>query len=168
MGTLIDTIARSELLAVLGLLALVGTVPSVCAYRVLGIFPIPASSHNVMFEATMQALADSGHEVVDLSPFPLKQPRANYTDVDLSKELPTYVNSMKFTEMVDFDLMGLFDLLDRNTGPGLCRKVFQTKQFQDIMSGAYGKFDVVFTEICGSDCWGLRTSKIGFLVQNYA
>ncbi|XP_034250265.1 LOW QUALITY PROTEIN: uncharacterized protein LOC117650772 [Thrips palmi] len=38
--------------------------------------------------------------------------------------------------------------------------VFQTKQFQDIMSGAYGKFDVVFTEICGSDCWAVVAHKL--------
>ncbi|XP_034242083.1 UDP-glucuronosyltransferase 2B15-like isoform X2 [Thrips palmi] len=150
----------NTLFAVLGWLAVSPAVPSAEAYRILGIFPVQSRSHNIMFKATMQALVDSGHEVVDLSPFPLKTPRANYTDVDISAELPSMVNSMTFNDMSDLSRKGLFDMIRDRGGANLCRKVFEMKQFQDIIRGAYGKFDVVFTEICCSDCWTVVAHKL--------
>ncbi|XP_034242084.1 UDP-glucuronosyltransferase 2B15-like isoform X3 [Thrips palmi] len=155
----------NTLFAVLGWLAVSPAVPSAEAYRILGIFPVQSRSHNIMFKATMQALVDSGHEVVDLSPFPLKTPRANYTDVDISAELPSMVNSMTFNDMSDLSRKGLFDMIRDRGGANLCRKVFEMKQFQDIIRGAYGKFDVVFTEICCSDCWTVVAHKLQWWLQ---
>ncbi|XP_034255447.1 UDP-glucuronosyltransferase 2B15-like [Thrips palmi] len=142
------------------LLVAVAVAPPADALRILGIFPIQARSHNIMFKGTLHALVDSGHEVVDLSPYPLKTPRSNYTDVDLSKVLPSLVNTMNFEELTALTRVGLYDLIRQNVGAELCRKVFQTKQFQDIMSGAYGKFDVVFTEIVGTDCFSVVAHKM--------
>lgn len=35
-----------------------------------------------------------------------------------------------------------------------------TKHFQNLMNGVHGKFDVVFTEIFGSDCWAVVAHKM--------
>ncbi|KAJ1521692.1 hypothetical protein ONE63_003335 [Megalurothrips usitatus] len=148
------------LLRTLALLAAVAAVPEAAAFRVLGFFPFNAPSHNIMLKATMEALADYGHEVVMLSPFPLKKPRANYTDLDISKELPSLANTLTFEEMTALRQPGIMRLIVELGGAHFCRAVFQMQHFRDIMSGKHGKFDVVFTEICNSDCWTAVAHKL--------
>lgn len=113
----------------------------------------------------MEALADRGHEVVNLSPFPQKKPRANYTDLDLSSEFPSLVNKLTYDQMANPDTslmskLSVIGVIAEIAGADLCRKVFANKHFQDIMNGAHGKFDVVFTEIFGSDCWAAVAHKM--------
>ncbi|XP_034253455.1 UDP-glucuronosyltransferase 2B15-like [Thrips palmi] len=146
-------------MAALLLLAAVA-LPVADSYRVLGFFPFNGRSHNIMFKALMEVLADNGHEVVQFSPFPQKTPRANYTDVDLSKEFPSLVNSLTFEQMTSFSRFKIVELINNFAGPDLCRRVFETQHFKDVMSGKYGKFDVVFTEIFGSDCWSVVAYKL--------
>lgn len=50
-------------------------------YRILGVFPFSAKSHNIVFEALMKGLAQHGHQVDVVSHFPLKSPVENYTDI---------------------------------------------------------------------------------------
>lgn len=101
----------------------------------------------------MEVLADHGHEVVMFSPFPQKQPRANYTDVDLSDHFPSMVNTLTYDQMTSFSRFRNVNLIADMAGADMCRAVFATRQFQDLMAGAYGRFDIVLTEIFGSDCW---------------
>ncbi|KAJ1532204.1 hypothetical protein ONE63_000824 [Megalurothrips usitatus] len=134
--------------------------PAADAYRVLGMFPFNGRSHNIMFKATMEALADRGHQVVQFSPFPQKKPRANYTDVDLSGQFPSLVNTLTFEQMTSFERFHIVELISSFSGPELCRAVFASQDFRDVMDGKYGKFDVVFTEIFGSDCWTVVAHKL--------
>ncbi|KAJ1521690.1 hypothetical protein ONE63_003333 [Megalurothrips usitatus] len=150
----------ASLLRTLALLAAVAAVPEAAAFRVLGFFPFNAPSHNIMLKATMEALADYGHEVVVLSPFPLKKPRANYTDLDISKELPSLANTLTFEELTSLNQAGTIRLMAELGGAHFCRAVFQMQHFRDIMSGKHGKFDVVFTEICHGDCWAAVAYKL--------
>ncbi|KAJ1529978.1 hypothetical protein ONE63_006706 [Megalurothrips usitatus] len=134
--------------------------PEAAAFRVLGFFPFNAPSHNSMFKATMEALADHGHEVVMLSPFPQKKMRANYTDLDVSSELPSIANKFTFEDMVSMKSTGMIDLIVEYAGADFCRAVFLTQHFRDIMAGKHGKFDIVFTEIINSDCWAAVAYKL--------
>lgn len=74
----------------------------------------------------MEALAERGHEVVNLSPFPLKRPRANYTDLDLSTEFPSLVNALTYEQMANPDTsnLGILNVVRDLAGANLCRKVF--------------------------------------------
>lgn len=108
----------------------------------------------------MESLADRGHQVVQLSPFPQKTPRANYTDLDLSRDFPSLVNSLSYDQMTSVSKYTIIRLIGQMAGAELCRSVFQTQHFRDIMSGKHGKFDVVFTEIFGSDCWTAVAYKL--------
>lgn len=49
--------------------------------KVLGIVPFISKSHFAIGHAIVKSLHDAGHEVTILSPFPLKKPIANYTDI---------------------------------------------------------------------------------------
>lgn len=42
--------------------------------KILAVFPLPGSSHFIMFERVLKGLAQKGHEVDVVSHFPLKQP----------------------------------------------------------------------------------------------
>jgi len=134
--------------------------PGAEAYRVLGLFPFNGRSHNIMFKALMEALADRGHHVYVLSPFPQKKPRANYTDLDLSQEFPSLVNGLTYEQMTSHGRLKIVKLIGEMAGPGLCRATFETQHFKDVMSGKHGKFDVVFTEIFGSDCFTAVAHKL--------
>ncbi|KAK3925715.1 UDP-glucosyltransferase 2 [Frankliniella fusca] len=134
--------------------------PGTEAYRVLGMFPFNGRSHNIMFKALMEALADRGHEVYMLSPFPQKKPRANYTDLDVSKQFPSLVNGLTYEQMSSLGRMKIVQIIGEFSGASLCRSTFETQHFKDVMSGKHGKFDVVFTEIFGSDCFTAVAHKL--------
>ncbi|KAL0810817.1 hypothetical protein ABMA28_010129 [Loxostege sticticalis] len=56
-----------------------------CA-RILGIFPVPSKSHQIVFQSYTKELAKRGHELVIISPdpFPNDTRPANVTDIDVS------------------------------------------------------------------------------------
>lgn len=61
-----------------------GTILSgVNSYRILGIYPVPSKSHYYVGHALMKGLALEGHEVTVISPFRVKKPIPNYTEVFL-------------------------------------------------------------------------------------
>ena len=53
-------------------LLLLYAVCSTQAANILGIFPTPAISHQLTFQAIMKALAARGHQITVISPNPLK------------------------------------------------------------------------------------------------
>ena len=80
------------------ILGLVALSPRICdGYRILGMFPLHAKSHFVMFEALMKGLAQKGHQIDVVSTFPQKTPFPNYTDlIDLPLVMPAFVNNMPY------------------------------------------------------------------------
>lgn len=54
------------------------------AYKFLGILHTSAKSHFIVGSSLMRALAEQGHEVYVMSPFPQKKPIPNYHDVPLT------------------------------------------------------------------------------------
>ncbi|XP_046737926.1 UDP-glucosyltransferase 2-like [Diprion similis] len=55
-----------------------------CASRILGVFPTPSISHQIVFRALTLALRERGHELVVVTPDPVNDPMlTNYTEIDL-------------------------------------------------------------------------------------
>lgn len=52
--------------------------------RILGIFPMPAPSHFFIGFRIMKELADRGHEVSVINPFPREKPIKNYRDISVA------------------------------------------------------------------------------------
>ena len=50
--------------------------------KILGVFPLPGKSHFAVSSSLMKELANRGHQVTVVSPFPEKSPVPNYTDID--------------------------------------------------------------------------------------
>lgn len=51
------------------------------AYKVLGVFPTMSKSHYILGSKIMKELADRGHEVTVLTPFPMHKGVGNLTEV---------------------------------------------------------------------------------------
>jgi glucuronosyltransferase len=62
---------------------LVTLVITIQSAHILGIFPIPEKSHNIVFSALTHELARRGHQVTIISPFPEKKPIPNLTDIEV-------------------------------------------------------------------------------------
>lgn len=68
------------------------------ALRILGLFPHPAVSHFQFFQPIMRQLAESGHSVDVVSPFPDAAPPPGYTDYAL--------HSASMSNVLSFDVSG--------------------------------------------------------------
>ncbi|XP_068994073.1 uncharacterized protein [Neodiprion pinetum] len=67
------------------LILAIGDLHQVYAARILGIFPMPSLSHQVVFRGLTLALRERGHELVVVTPNPINDPTLkNYTEVDVS------------------------------------------------------------------------------------
>ena len=58
--------------------------------RILAFLPIPFRSHQVVFQAIIRELVLRGHEVTSVTPFPMKDPPDNLTELlvpDFSEQL---------------------------------------------------------------------------------
>lgn len=69
---------------VFGFVALLGlwVVPQQSdAFKVLGVFPTMSKSHYILGSKIMKELAEKGHEVTVLTPFPMHKGVGNLTEV---------------------------------------------------------------------------------------
>lgn len=55
--------------------------------RILGIFHMPSKSHHILGSKLLKSLAERGHEVTMVSPYPFKEKINNYTDIFLEDML---------------------------------------------------------------------------------
>lgn len=78
------------------LLLLLSVIGCNDALKILGLFPHPAVSHFQFFQPIMRQLAESGHSVDVVSPFPDAQPPPGYTDYPL--------NSASMSNVLGFDV----------------------------------------------------------------
>lgn len=68
------------------------------SHRILGIFPLNAKSHNMMFEAVMVGLAKRGHRVDVIGHYPVKHaPKTYKTIINLNGTLVNLVNNFTIT-----------------------------------------------------------------------
>lgn len=55
-----------------------------CCLKILGVFPLAAPSHFFLGFRLMKELADRGHEVTFINPYPQKTPIKNLKDVSVA------------------------------------------------------------------------------------
>lgn len=74
--------------------------------RILGVFPYPSKSHAILGQPIFVELAKRGHEVVFISPFPLKNPPPGYKDIILTHPA--------IFEVYENEMNKIFDVIDQN------------------------------------------------------
>ncbi|RLU24805.1 hypothetical protein DMN91_002895 [Ooceraea biroi] len=66
------------------------------AYRFLGVFPHQGKSKFIMLEGLMKGLADKGHQIDIISPYPQKKTYPNYTDIAKLSVPLSLVNNLTY------------------------------------------------------------------------
>jgi hypothetical protein len=70
--------------------------------QILGIFPIPANSHNIVFTALTRELARRGHQVTVISSFPEKTPIPNLRHIEVKMDLAEHCKCTLPAQNIDF------------------------------------------------------------------
>lgn len=119
--------------------------------RILGVFPTPSISHQVVFRPLMHELAKRGHEVTVITPdpaYPKGKTPQNLTEIDVHDISYNIWNAFVEAEKGNSD-----DLADQvKLGLKLLVAVFEaqvsTPEVQKLILDKKKKFDVIFTESC--------------------
>ncbi|OXU19079.1 hypothetical protein TSAR_002795 [Trichomalopsis sarcophagae] len=117
------------------------------SYRILSIFPFNGKSHNVMFNALVRGLSERGHQVDDITHFPLKNPPKNYkTIVNLNGTLKSVVNSfdINLVKSLSADVVSFMAM---DYGNNLC-ELMKLQEIQNIIRQppTDPPYDLVITE----------------------
>lgn len=126
------------------------TVPVTFSANILGFYPVPSISHQVVFRPVMLELAKRGHQVTVVTTDPiLKNGKAieNYTEIDVhdisysmwTETILKIVNGKTTnTEVIAVMIELIVDILD---------KQINTKEVQNLIKGNT-KFDLIFVDAC--------------------
>lgn len=110
------------------------------ASRALFLFPVHSKSHLVVVQGLSTFLAQKGHNVTVVSPFPLSKPMENYRDIELpltGEALEIASNVMKDpNQSIIKELFKLFEVV-----ANMSEKMLEMPEFQKIMNEE--KFDLV-------------------------
>ncbi|XP_068632421.1 UDP-glycosyltransferase UGT5-like isoform X2 [Battus philenor] len=129
--------------------------------RILGLFPHPGKSHQMVFEPLLRELAKRGHHITTVSFFPLKNPPENYTDVSLESisevQLETVDLSWFETTSIFSKIPQLFKLVRlmfefqplADKALEICEKIVKWQPLADVLKKEY---DVILLENFNSDC----------------
>lgn len=123
--------------------------------QILAMMPIAARSHWNVVDAVLQTLVARGHNVTAVTPFPKDKSVANYTQVDMSRLIPSGV-SLPWDK-----IMG--ECSDQNNLPYLsgrhrlaCKTIFEHDEFWHVIHsnkqvfsrfGSFSVFHIIFVFI---------------------
>lgn len=131
--------------------------------NILGIFPIGGISHYAPAEAVLKALAARGHNITVITSYPQKQSTPNFRDIDVSKIKGVAINSLSF-DLVRYVLQSVTNNFNfiANISRTYCEIAFAIPEVRDLLNE---KFDLVITEMFGSDCnvgfaWKFKTPLV--------
>ncbi|KDR11536.1 UDP-glucuronosyltransferase 2C1-like isoform X2 [Zootermopsis nevadensis] len=122
--------------------------------RILGVFPFPARSHVFVLRALMLELADRGHEVTVVSPYPESKPVPNYTEIYVTANLSAVTGGHVPSNLFDMKSFGLFQLTFMMwfMGEALCDHVLQNDNIQKLIHSKDLHFDLVIVEAFINEC----------------
>lgn len=116
------------------------------AYKFLGVFPTMARSHFFVGSSLMKGLAEKGHEVTVVSPFPSKKPIKNYRDVNTPNIMEFWkaraddiINMREQNILQAF--LGIYDM-----GIMITNSTLEEPSLKKLMASGE-KFDAVICEI---------------------
>lgn len=101
--------------------------------RILAMMPIAAKSHWNVVDSVLQTLVARGHHVTAITPFPKKSPVANYTDVDMSRLMPSGVSVPWDTVMGECSVHNNLPFLS-GRHKDMCRTVYEHDEFWRLIT----------------------------------
>lgn len=177
----------SRVFAVISIVVLISN--GCAAYRILCLFPTPATSHQIVFRAYTKGLVENGHELVVATTHPVTNPPPNITQIDWSVVQTFWADKINFSNKRDtssgfLDLMQAYvssmkHILDIELShPGIKDILVnpQKQQFDLVVVENHfvGMFDIAkllnvpLVVICSSDPSGLEHLAVGNYVHSVA
>ncbi|KAG4074841.1 hypothetical protein HA402_009266 [Bradysia odoriphaga] len=145
---------------------IVALVRYASGYKILGLFPHPATSHFNMFQPILHELANKGHEVTVVSHFPHPNPPINYKDLTLPGETLTNAISLQSDWFLNRRYYGHFYefWFVYQWGQESCRAAYNSTAIQKVLNSK-SKYDVILMETFNTDClmgvvWKLQAPVI--------
>lgn len=134
------------------MVCLLSKIASDEAARILGVFPTPSISHQVVFRPLMQELARRGHEVVVITPdpaFPKGQAPANLTEIDVH-DLSYKIWRENFLVTATGKKGDLYRQIEMamELFTIIVEKQIQSDEVQRLIKDRNKTFDLLFVEAC--------------------
>lgn len=129
------------------------------ALQILAVEYIPGKSHWNFMSAILQTLVDNGHNVTVFTPFP-EGDRVNYTEFDLSNDLPMKVAMNAVEIFQTFSKTSIMLPLMMNMSRKFCEIVHEKHQMKNILENADSNYDIVITEILVTECASYVAAKL--------
>ena len=120
------------------------------AYRILGVFPLPYKSHNLLFQSLMKGLAKCGHDVDVISHYEMEnQPKTFRTILNLATLNHNFLQSTfkSIEEIIDF-FKNPIKLTENILGLNICN-IMALKEMQQIIKNPPKNppYDLIITEV---------------------
>nr|CAI5843308.1 unnamed protein product [Callosobruchus analis] len=148
---------RGSLLVFSALCALAGSA------RILGVFQIPAHSHQSVFQPIWKELSLRGHQVTVVTTKPLKDPTlVNLTEIDVSLDTCSIFQSVNFIEFMS-DEYSVYLKVDKlfEVNSLLAEALLSNKQFIKVYNDSKAEFDVVLVQTFFSPVLYAVAAKLG-------
>ncbi|XP_069686119.1 UDP-glucosyltransferase 2-like [Periplaneta americana] len=135
-------------------LQVMGFVASIAfGARILGVFPLPSKSHQMIYRSLMRGLQSRGHEIVTITTDPMwDRDVKNFTEIDMSISAEYWEKRYSFAAQKEGS-MGVIDLISNMAKlvTDTCRIMFENPHVQRLLHEE-NHFDVVIVEWVGSVC----------------
>jgi glucuronosyltransferase len=140
------------------------TIPVGDGARILAVETIAGKSHWYFMSSVLRSLTEAGHTVTVFTPFPDGE-RANYTEVDTSRDFPIKLDMDVMKTIEEFgDPFKLTNLMSM-FGRFYCDAVYSNKKLADIISSkARDQYDLLLIEPLGFDCVSYLADALGLPV----
>ncbi|VVC35878.1 UDP-glucuronosyl/UDP-glucosyltransferase [Cinara cedri] len=119
------------------------------AAQILALMPLAAKSHWNVVDAVLQTLVAGGHNVTAVTPFPKKKSIANYTEVDVSRLVPSGVSVSWDKVMGECSVANNLPYLSGRHRL-MCKTVYEHDEFWRAVDS--NKYDLFITELLASSC----------------
>ncbi|XP_063221505.1 UDP-glycosyltransferase UGT5-like [Bacillus rossius redtenbacheri] len=124
--------------------------------RILAVFPIPSISHQVVFRALSLELSRRGHQLVVVTPDPVRDPQlANYTEVDVSCMYKPFRETNNFSSGMHEE-PSAFEVFSNAllSGDDMCETIMSHEKVRQMIDPENTKehFDLVILEWVLTPC----------------
>ncbi|XP_049939921.1 UDP-glucosyltransferase 2-like isoform X1 [Schistocerca serialis cubense] len=130
---------------------LTGVITQCQGANILSVMSVPSKSHMVFLSPLLHELAQRGHNLTVISPFPQSPPVKNIRDIKLNVTMDSFrkERNMSLFEMGEVNPFILL-LFSSTIGSSMCKNAISTPEVQDLITSNNQKFDLliagVFTE----------------------
>ncbi|XP_029342038.1 UDP-glucuronosyltransferase 2B7-like [Acyrthosiphon pisum] len=140
------------------------TIPVGEAARILAVETVAGKSHWNFMSSVLRSLTDAGHTVTVFTPFP-DGDRANYTEVDISRDFPIKLDMDLMKTIREFgDPFVLMNAMSRVIRI-YCDAIYGNQKLADLIgSEARDRYDLLLIEPLGFDCVSYLADSLGLPV----